>query len=285
MRWRGKRSLGVLVIGIVAVWGWGLPAGTSPGAAQASAAVAMPAAQGGSGSAKAVPTPTGKPAFDATFHGTHLNTNVWDTCYPLLKSYNGGCKNWGNREEAEWYQPSQVKVSGGVVRLTARRERTVGTTSTGAQEVYDCRSGMITSYPGFKFEYGFVQVVANIPHSNGLWPALWLGAANGKYPPEIDMLESWGVKQLTGSFYHPVTGHRSRATYSPKLTVGWHTYSMSWTRSKLAFYVDKKLVLTVTKNVPHQQMYFLADLAEYLPAQRGYCTGQLSIRSVKIWTS
>ena len=30
-------------------------------------------------------------------------------------------------------------------------------------------------------------------------------------------------------------------------------------------------------------MYFLADLAEYLPAKRGYCTGQLEIRSVKIW--
>jgi hypothetical protein len=235
--------------------------------------------------ARAVPTPRGKPVFNATFHGAHLNTKIWDTCYPpqLRANYNGGCRNFGNPEEAEWYQPSQVKVSGGSVRLIAQRKRTVGATSTGAREVYGCRSGMITSYPGFKLEYGFVQVVANIPHSNGLWPALWLAAANGKYPPEIDMVESWGVKVLTGSFYHPVIGHHSRATYSPKLTVGWHTYSLSWTKSKLAFWVDKKLVLTVTKNVPHQRMYFLADLAEYLPAKRGYCTGQLMIKSVKIW--
>jgi beta-glucanase (GH16 family) len=142
---------------------------------------------------------------------------------------------------------------------------------------------MITSYPGFKFEYGFVQVVANIPHANGLWPALWLAAANVKSSAEIDLVESWGVKVETASFYHPATGRRSRARYSPALTVGWHTYSLSWTKSKLAFYVDKKLVMTVTKNVPRERMYFLANIAEYLPAKRGYCNGQLMIKSVKIW--
>ena len=108
-----------------------------------------------------------------------------------MANYGGGCRNWGNPEEAEWYLPSQVKVSGGDVRLYARRKPTAGTTSTGAPEEYGCRSGMITSYPGFKFEYGFVQVVANIPHGRGLWPALWLAAANGQFPPEIDMVESW----------------------------------------------------------------------------------------------
>jgi hypothetical protein len=47
-------------------------------------------------------------------------------------------------------------------------------------------------YPSLRFEYGLVQVVAHIPHAPGLWPALWLAATNGKYPPEIDMLDSWG---------------------------------------------------------------------------------------------
>jgi beta-glucanase (GH16 family) len=282
MRRRHKLAVGVPVMALAVLWGLGISAGPRSGAPTASAATltrAVPRA------ASAVPTPRGKPAFNATFHGSHLNTKIWDTCYPLQPNYNGGCRNFGNPEEAEWYQPSQVKVSGGSVRLIAQRKKTIGATSTGAREVYGCRSGMITSYPGFKFEYGFVQVVANIPHANGLWPALWLAAANGKFPPEIDMLESWGVNANTGSFYHPAIGHRSRAYYSRKLTLGWHTYSLSWTKSRLAFYVDKKLVLSVTKNVPHQRLYLLADLAEYLPAKRGYCTGQLMIKSVKIWKS
>jgi beta-glucanase (GH16 family) len=284
MKRRRKLAVGVPVTAVIVLWGLGVsaePGSRAPSASAATLAQAVVAAD----SAAKVPTLAGKPVFDATFHGTHLNTKIWDTCYPKLANYNGGCRNWGNPEEAEWYLPSQVKVSGGDVRLVAQRKRTVGTTSTGARQVYGCRSGMITSYPGFKFEYGFVQIVASIPHGRGLWPALWLAAANGQFPPEIDMVESWGVNVLTGSFYHPVTGTHSRATYPPKLTKGWQTYSLSWTRSKLKFWVGSKLVLTVTKNVPHQRMYLLADLAEYLPAKRGYCTGQLMIKSVKVWKS
>jgi beta-glucanase (GH16 family) len=279
--WRGhKLVVGITGTTVAVLCGLGLPAGPQSNVPVASAATTTNMA---SVAAKAVPTPRGKPTFDATFHGLHLDAKIWGTCYPWTSKPD--CTNFGNPEEAEWYVPSQVQVSGGVIHLVAQRKRTVGTTSTGTRKVYGCRSGMITSYPGFKFEYGFVQVVADIPHAEGLWPALWLAAANKKFPakPEIDMVESWGVNQTTGSFYHPVTGRHSRATYSPKLTVGWHTYSLSWTRSTLAFYVDSRLVLTVTKNVPRQRMYFLADLAEYTPAKRGYCTGQLSIKSVKIW--
>jgi beta-glucanase (GH16 family) len=280
MRRRLKLTIGSAVIGAVVVSGMGFSAAVPAVGAQASVTtVAGPASHPSS----AVPTPKGKPAFNAGFGGSKLNTKVWDTCYPFLTNYKGGCTNYGNPMEAEWYLPSQVRVSGGVVHLVAQRKRTPGITSTGKRKVYGCRSGMITSYPGFKFEYGTVQVVAKIPHANGLWPALWLAAADGKYPPEIDMVESWGVNRKTGSFYHSVNGPTVRAKYSPSLTRGWHTYSVSWTSSKLKFYVDSRLVLTVAKNVPHQRMYFLADLAEYTPAKRGYCTGQLEIRSVKIW--
>jgi beta-glucanase (GH16 family) len=215
-----------------------------------------------------------------------LNNNVWDTCYPpsLRANFDGGCKNFGNPEEIEWYLPSQVRVARGYLHLIAKREATNGFTADGTPETYSCRSGMVTSYPGLKFEYGFVQVVAKIPHANGLWPGLWLDPANGQHPPEMDMVESWGVNISTGTFFHPVTGRTFKAHYSPKLTVGWHTYSMSWTTSRLAFWVDKKRVLKVTREVPNQQMYFIADLADRTPNLRGYCNGQMLIKSVKIWT-
>jgi beta-glucanase (GH16 family) len=278
MRRRHKLGIGVPVTALAVLAGLAM-------ASSATTASAATQLRTTSQAAKAVPTPRGKPEFDATFTGSKLKTKVWDTCYPFLANYNGGCTNYDNQQEAEWYQPSQVKVSGGVVRLIAQRKQTAGATATGAQKVYGCRSGMITSYPGFKFQYGFVQVVANIPHAKGLWPALWLAAANGQFPPEIDMVESWGVKVETASFFHPVTGKVSRAKYSPSLTRGWQTYSLSWTKSRLRYYVGNKLVLTVTKNVPRQAMYFIADLAEYLPAKAGTCTGQLDIKSVKVWKS
>ncbi len=232
----------------------------------------------------APPTPKGKPAFDATFTGKTLDTKIWDTCYPLMPSYDSGCKNWGNPAESEWYLPSQAVVYGGELHLVARRERTAGYTSLGKRVIYDCRSGMVTSYPSFRFEYGFVEVVADIPHAPGLWPALWLAATNGKYPPEMDILESWGVKVQAGAFFHPLNGpHVIRTLVVPETTRGWKVYSLSWTKSKLVFYMGSKAVLTVTKYIPHQQMYFLADLAEYLNPRPGYCSGKLLIKSVKIW--
>ena len=277
MRWRYKLASGVLGIGAVGVVTAVVPAAVPAFGAQASVTTVAHAAP-------AVRPPRGKPAFDATFSGSHLNTTTWATCYWWAGPK--GCKNFppaGQSQEYEWYLPSQDRVSGGVVHLVAQRKKTVGTTKAGKRAVYGCRSGMLTTFRSFKFEYGFVQVVANIPHANGLWPALWLDAANVKSRTEIDMVESWGVNQETASFFHPATGKTSRARYRPSLTRGWKTYSLSWTRSRLSFYVGSRLVLTVKKNVPHQRMYFLANVAEYLPAKPGRCAGQLMIRSVKIW--
>lgn len=279
---RHKLAMGVPVVAVVAISGMGVSGGLTS-SAQASPVMVARAAVAAPTAIRGVRTPAGKPEFSATFRGTRLNTKIWDTCYPWIANNSRGCRNFGNREEAEWYLASQARVSGGVLHLVAQRKRTVGTTATGARKVYGCRSGMITSYPGFKFKYGFVQVVANIPHAKGLWPALWLAAANLKFPPEIDLVESWGVNAEAGSFFHPVTGRYVAAHYSPALTRGWQKYSVSWTRSAIRYWVGSKLVLTVKKNVARQPMYLIANLAEYLPAKRGYCTGQLQIRSVKIW--
>jgi beta-glucanase (GH16 family) len=275
MRRRRKLAIGVSVTAL-AVLG-GLAIGTIGPAA--SAATQLRTAHS---AARAVPAPPrGKPAFNATFRGSRLSTKTWATCYPGAPQR--GCTNFGNVKDHEWYLRSQVRVSAGVAHLVARRARTVGTTKAGARKVYGCRSGMITSYRSFRFKYGFVQVVANIPHATSLWPAIWLAAANLTGHPEIDMVESWGVNVKTASYYHPVIGSSAKAFYSPASTRGWHTYTLSWTKSRLRYYVDRRLVLTVTKKVPHVSMYLIADLAEYLPVKRGYCSGRLDIRSVKIW--
>jgi beta-glucanase (GH16 family) len=237
---------------------------------------------------RAVAPPKGKPAFSATFpRGSKLNTKVWSTCYPGANP-RVGCTNFGNQQEREWYLPGQVQIYGGTLHLVAKRETTDGITASGGKKVYYCRSGMITSYPSLKIKYGFLQVVAKIPHAAGLWPALWLAAANLKYPPEVDFLESWGVKTETAVFLHPAPSSafvrsRDRALVPVGWTTGWQTYSIRWTSSRLTYYVGSDAVLTVTKNVPHQLMYFVANVAQNLPVTKGTCDGQMQIRSVKYW--
>jgi Glycosyl hydrolases family 16 len=284
MKRQRKLAFGVPIMVMTALWGVGVPGGSPSSRAGASAATAVRSAQVSLGAATAVTPPRGNPEFNATFPGSRLNARVWDTCYPKAPHFpaHPGCTNYGNREY-EWYLPSQVKVSGGYLRLTARPAMTVGATSTGKAKVYECRSGMVTSYPGFRFKYGFVQVVADVPHAAGLWPALWLAAANGQFPPEIDLLESWGVDHLEAVFFHPVGAAPDRRFFPVSLTRGWQTYSLSWTKSRLTFYVGNKAELTVTKRVPQQVMYFIANVAEYVSPKAGTCSGTMLIKSVKIW--
>lgn len=275
MRWRYKLAFSVPIIGAAAVLA-AVPVAPAFGARASVTTAAQTAALATS----AVPTPTGTPVFSATFTGTHLNTKLWATCY--WWNPHGGCKNF-NGLEWQWYLPSQDRVWGGVLRLVAQRQRTVGTTSTGAPAVYGCRSGMITSNPGFNFKYGFVQVVAKVPHAAGLWPALWLAATSRTSPAEMDMIESWGVNHEEAAFFHPVGLSWRKGSIPLSLTQGWQTYSLRWTYSKVTFYVGSRIVLTVTKGVPHQRMYFIANVAEYLRPTLGRCSGTMLIKSVKVW--
>lgn len=270
--------LGLSIAAIMVLCLIGISYGAHPGAALAAQTAA-----------NAVAPPGGKPAFSATFpRGSKLNAKQWATCY-IGANPKIGCTNFGNSQEREWYLRGQVRVSNGVLHLVAQRKATRGTNATGRKKKeYYCRSGMITSYPSLRFKYGFLQIVAKIPHSAGLWPGLWLAAANREWPPEIDILESWGVSAEAAVFLHPrpVSAYmrsRDRAVVPVIWTTNWQTYSIRWTRSKLTYYVGKNVVMTVRKNVPRQAMYFVADVAEYLPAKPGRCNGQMQIRSVKYW--
>jgi beta-glucanase (GH16 family) len=285
---RWKLVLAVAVAVGAAIWAVGFsgdrvqPTGLGPTRSPSFAKLARKAA------VKGTITPAGTPEFSATFTGHKLDTAIWGTCYPWMDQPSG-CTNLGNGAEGhQWYLPSQVQLSGGNLALVAQQVPTAGVDAGGQPYEYPCRSGMVTSYPGFRFEYGFVQVEAWIPTSPGLWPAIWLGAANLNWPPEIDMLESFSgpgsVLPHSAVYLHSTGGKASGQTMSPMITQGWHTIALSWTESQLTYYIDGKVLMTVHQGIPHQPMYFIANLAEWLPITGpADCNGQLLIRSVKVW--
>jgi beta-glucanase (GH16 family) len=102
-----------------------------------------------------------KETFDPSFSGTQLSS-TWSTCYDWASNPSVGCTN-NPAAEKEWYVPSQVNVSGGTVNLVAKQESTQGLDSSGAAKTYTCRSGMISSKPGFNFTYGLIQISAKRP--------------------------------------------------------------------------------------------------------------------------
>lgn len=226
--------------------------------------------------------------FRSDFSKSTLNPKIWDTCYPWANA-RVGCTNFGN-PEYEWYLPSQVRVSDGILDLVAQRLRTKGQTSSGAPETYVCRSGMVTTYPGFRFKYGYMKVVARLPDVDGLWSALWLGPVTLKWPPEVDLIEYWGRQtNPAGVFFHPYGGVQMAEFPSVgDLGDGWHTFALDWTPSRLTMSIDGRHVLSTSQHVPQQPMFFLATLAytstnKALIESGSGCNGTLSIKSIKVW--
>jgi beta-glucanase (GH16 family) len=172
-----------------------------------------------------------------------------------------------------------------VLKLIAQRVPTQGLDSRGKPVMYNCRSGLVTTYPGLRFKYGYIQIVARIPEAYGLWPALWLAGANWKWPPEIDILEHWGRNPVSGLFLHPVGGRRvARRVHTANLSIGWHTFGLLWSSTELVWSIDGRKLLTVRSHIPNIPMYLIANVAEARrPKTHSGCEGTMYIQSVKVW--
>jgi beta-glucanase (GH16 family) len=261
------------------------PADTAPGTTVHGTTASGPSAAPQASQPKPFsPPPSWTVKFDSAFPGDQLDTNVWATCYPWWSGVNG-CTNFGNPTdpELEWYESSQDRVSGGSLHLVAQLEPTPGVSKQDKPKQYACRSGMATTYPGFRFEYGYLQVTAKIPAGTGLWPALWLAAANQQSPPEIDILEHWASEPYGKVYLHPLSGARQGgAVNMPGILAGWHTFGIYWTKTKLVWTYDGQPVFATSTGVPQQAMYLIANLADDNTGP-GSCSGSLDIKSVKVW--
>jgi len=234
--------------------------------------------------AAAVSAPKGwRLAFISDFSGSKINTKVWGECYPWANAFQG-CTNFGNvHVEKEWYKESQIHVKNGVLDLVASPKPTAGYNEWGQPKVYDCTSGMVTTFPSFDFTYGFVRITARIPFGKDLWPAFWLVPQNWQWPPEIDILEHWGTSSTARATLHPTRGPQQYAVApTPAINNGWHTFTLSWTKTRLTWWYDGKQVLTTTTGVPQQPMYLILNLAVD-NASPGGCNGTLKVKSVNIW--
>jgi len=278
-------AIGFLLVAI-GVTSWGLISARTPNAHHPRALSPSPA-PGPIALSSLIPA-NWKLAFNPSFAGSKLDTKTWDTCYPWKNPQVFGCTNTGHKE-FEWYLPRQDRVSNGILELVAQRKPTTGRISPNGKLLhFGCRSGIVTTFHSFQFEYGAVQVVARMPSVGGMWPALWLAAANKQFPPEIDIVEHW-VRQTrrTGVFLHAIGATGNNPSYymypqTANLAVGWHTFTMVWTFHQVEWLIDGKIALVAHHGIPHQPMYFIANMASFRRPSKG-CGGTFFIKSVQIW--
>ena len=222
-----------------------------------------------------------KLTFNTDFTGSKLDPAVWGTCYPWQSQ--SGCANFGNSSlEYQWYAASQDQVSNGALHLVAQAEPTTGLDGSGAPETYPYRSGLVTTFPGYNFQYGYLQVVARVPDAAGTWSALWLAASNKKWPPEIDILEHWDSQTKYYEYYHPAGAPRENGVQTlGNLSTSYHTYGVYWTQSRVIWYIDGHPVFETGRNVPQQPMYFLANVA--IDEHVSSLNTSMDIKSVSVW--
>jgi beta-glucanase (GH16 family) len=195
-------------------------------------------------SAQVVSSPVAAPAgeqWSNTFLDNFSNNSSADLA-PF--TYDTGAGGWGNQELEDYTTSSQnVSVANNVLNIDA-----IASGSTGSQTY---TSGRITTQASFSQAYGLFQFSAKLPAGQGLWPAVWLLAANapnssqplyGSWPNsgEVDILESVGqnTSLVQGSLHSGTSSNtedNQTETFSESgkepggfTTAAYHTYDLLW---------------------------------------------------------
>lgn len=148
-------------------------------------------------------------------------------------------------------------------------------TKTGANEKGGYSSTRLMSKGKKEFKYGRIEFKAKMPKGVGTWPALWMLGSNINevgWPKcgEIDIMEYVGFQpDTTHTNVH--TKYQSGTTdfhvVTPLVSAeeDFHIYGLTWTSSKLEFYLDDPNNITNTyapsvktiDNWPFDQPFFM----------------------------
>jgi len=130
-------------------------------------------------------------------------------------------------------------------------------------------SGILTTQGSFSQKYGYFEIRAKVPVGIGVWPAFWMLADNGGWPPEIDIMEGRG--QMTGDtvmtthWRIPATGYVQHCGFDfllPDASTAFHNFGALWTQDRIVYYIDRKPVEDLKVPVGYgDPMYMIVNLA------------------------
>src|SRR6185295_16670478 len=174
------------------------------------------------------------------------------------KYENGFVRN----EEAQWYQPDNATVSGGLLIIEARREQKAnpnymaGSSDWKRNRQYAeyTSSSLITS--GLhSWQFGRFEMRGRIDTRTGMWPAWWTLGVSGEWPSngEIDIMEFYRGNVLanvacgTSTRYTAKWDSVSKPISSfndPQWSSKFHVWRMDWDDTKIDLYLDDALMNT-----------------------------------------
>ena len=217
-----------------------------------------------------------KSRMELTFSDDFNSLDLWDGQSGTWESnYWWGDPNGttlADNNELQWYidtdyGPTQsanpFSVDNGILTITASQTPEAIKSHTNG---YDYTSGMLTSFQSSAQTYGYYEMRADMPDTQGAWPAFWLIPADGSWPPELDVIELVGQNpnRLVMTAHSNETGSHTQDRNIAQVadTDGFHTYGVRWAPEKITWYYDGvEVAQTETPSDMHDPMYMIVNLA------------------------
>ncbi len=189
------------------------------------------------------------------FSGSRLDRSKWD--YDTARNKEG----WYNGE-LQYYsagRPENIRVTGGRLVITARRERLDPKRypDWGGQNYTSAKT---VSRGKASWTYGYYQVRAKLPCARGTWPAIWMLARNmTKWPDdgEIDIMEQVGAEPnlIYASLHTKLFNHVQKTQRSVQKLLAtscnaFHTYQLDWKPDSITIGFDGRAFMRVRNNQP-----------------------------------
>jgi beta-glucanase (GH16 family) len=158
------------------------------------------------------------------------------------------------------------KVSDGVLSIVARR------TPPDLKQVLfnnEYVSGILTTQNSFSQKYGYFEIRSKVPVGTGVWPAFWMLANDGGWPPELDVLEGRGQRPgdlaMTTHWRLPSTGRIESCGFDfaqPDAAMAFHDYGVLWLKDRVIYFIDRKPVSDISVPIGFDDpMYMIVNLA------------------------
>jgi beta-glucanase (GH16 family) len=154
-------------------------------------------------------------------------------------------------DELQYYDPDDVYIEDGRLVLRSRQHDppVIRPHPDGHNAEFEFTSGLVESAELFSHTFGWIEVRATLPTTQGIWPAHWMLGASFPWIGwprcgEIDIMEYVGHDVDTVHFSRhwgdPYT-HRGTSFSGPNFSEDFHTYAIHWTAEELSWYVDGAL--------------------------------------------
>lgn len=191
--------------------------------------------------------------FKEEFSGKRVNKSRWR----LIPFTTGHLPDWRKHQSND---PRLFTFNGKTLKLWGRygKYKTMSSPK-GDKETYACAG--LTTQGSFSFKYGRVDVRARMDCVQGCWPAIWLlpvKSPNG-WPGggEIDIMEHLNHDNIVYQTLHYWNNQKKHGSCGvrPKVEdnvknneLGFHVYSVEWTKDKITFWVDGKVTGTFDRS-------------------------------------